>query len=336
MTRAFVCGCRGLTLEADERAFLREAAPLGVILFHRNIGTPDTVRALTAEIRAALGRDDALVLVDQEGGRVQRLKAPHWRRYPAAARFAAAYPAIEARAEAIGLLARLMAQDLSDLGITVDCLPVLDVPVTGSHDIIGDRAYDRDPEHVARLGRAAADGLLAGGVLPVMKHVPGHGRAEADSHLALPIVAASRADLEASDFLPFRRNADLPAAMTAHVVYTALDPDRPATVSPAVIEEIVRGAIGFDGLLFSDDLSMKALPGTFREKTEALFAAGVDVALHCNGEMAEAQEVAAASPQLEGRAAARLGRALAALGDRQSFDPVDAAARLERVLATPA
>ncbi len=230
-----------------------------------------------------------------------------------------------------------MAGDLRDVGIDVDCLPVLDVPVVGSHDIIGDRAYDRDPLLVARLGRAAAEGLLAAGVLPVMKHVPGHGRARADSHLALPVVEASLDELVASDFLPFHRNADLPAAMTAHVVFTALDPDRPATISPIVIADIVRGAIGFDGLLFSDDLSMKALPGTFREKTEALFAAGVDVALHCNGDPVEAQEVAAASPILSGAGRARFDRALAAKsGPTTGFDPVDAAARLDHVLAASA
>ena len=336
MPRAFVCGCRGLSLEADERAFLKEADPLGVILFRRNIGSPDAVRALTAEIRAALGRDDALILVDQEGGRVQRLAAPHWRRYPAAARFAAAFPDVDERLQAIAAGARLLAQDLVAVGITVDCLPVLDVPVEGSHDVIGDRAYARDPDLVARLGRAAADGLMAGGVLPVMKHVPGHGRAGADSHLALPVVDATRAALEASDFVPFRRNADLPAAMTAHVVYAALDPNRPATISPVVIEEVVRGAIGFEGLLFSDDVSMKALPGTFREKTEALFAAGVDVALHCNGERVEAEAVAGASPRMAGRAAQRLARALASpAAASDAFDSVDAVAMLERVLATP-
>jgi beta-N-acetylhexosaminidase len=227
-----------------------------------------------------------------------------------------------------------MAADLRAVGIDVDCLPVLDVPVEGSHDVIGDRAYARDPEAVARLGRAAAEGLLDGGVLPVMKHVPGHGRAFADSHLDLPVVEASKEELAASDFHPFQRNADLPAAMTAHVVYTALDPARPATISPVVIQDIVRGAIGFDGLLFSDDLSMKALPGTFREKTLALFGAGVDIALHCNGDPDEAAEVASAAPELQGEALARAGRALAAMKrPSPDFDPVDAALRLQRVLA---
>ncbi len=331
MTRAFVCGCRGTALDPDERRFLREAAPLGVILFKRNIADPAQVLALTNDIRDALGRN-AMVLVDQEGGRVQRLGPPHWRRYPPAARFAAV-ETLEERAAVIRLSARLMAHDLLSLGIDVDCLPVLDVPVEGSHDVIGDRAYARDPATVATLGRAAAEGMLDGGVLPVMKHVPGHGRAEADSHLALPTVEASLDELRRSDFEPFRRNRDLPAAMTAHVVYRALDPERPATISAKVIGEVVRGEIGFDGLLFSDDLSMKALPGTFREKAEALFAAGVDVALHCNGDMEEAQEVAAVSPLLAGAAARRVARARAAVRAPQNFDPVDAAAELDRRLA---
>ncbi len=331
MTRAFVCGCRGTVLESDERRFLTEAAPLGVILFKRNITDPAQVLALTGAIRDALGRDDAMVLVDQEGGRVQRLGPPHWRRYPAAACFAA-IPDLDERAAMIRLCARLMAHDLLSLGIDVDCLPVLDVPVEGSHDVIGDRAYAREPAVVAVLGRAAAEGMLDGGVLPVMKHVPGHGRAEADSHLALPSVEASIDDLRRSDFEPFRRNRDLPAAMTAHVVYTALDREHPATISAKVIGDIVRGEIGFDGLLFSDDLSMKALPGTFREKAEALFAAGVDVALHCNGDLDEAGEVAARAPALAGVAAERVARARAAVRS-SAFDPVDAAAELDLRLA---
>ncbi len=333
MTRAFVCGCLGATLDADERAFLRDAAPLGVILFRRNIETPEQVLRLTSEIRAALGRDDAMVLVDQEGGRVQRLTSPRWRRYPAAARFTALAD-LDERADAIRLTARLIAADLAAVGIDVDCMPVLDVPVAGAHDIIGDRAYARDPATVARLGRAAADGLLAGGVLPVMKHVPGHGRAKADSHLALPVVETPLAELDASDFEPFRINNDLPAAMTAHVVYAALDPERPATISPAVIGQVVRGAIGFDGLLFSDDLSMKALPGSFRDKATALFAAGVDVALHCSGDRGEAEEVAAASPMLADAARTRVDRAVAAMrGGVAPFDAAAATRRLEDVMA---
>lgn len=331
MRRAFVCGCRGTALEPDERRFLQEAAPLGVILFKRNIADPAQVRALTGAIRDALGRDDAMVLVDQEGGRVQRLGPPHWRRYPAAARFAAIRD-LDERAATIRLFARLMAHDLLGLGIDVDCMPVLDVPAEGSHDVIGDRAYARDPLAVATLGRAAAEGMLDGGVLPIMKHVPGHGRAEADSHFALPSVGATLDDLRRADFEPFRRNRDLPAAMTAHVVFRAIDPERPATISAKVIGDIVRGEIGFDGLLFSDDLSMKALPGSFSEKAEALFAAGVDVALHCNGDLDEARAVAAAAPALAGATTARLTRARAALR-ATDFDPVDAAAELDRRLA---
>ena len=336
MARAFVCGCRGPFLEADERAFLREADPLGVILFKRNIETEASVSALTADIAACLGRE-VLILVDQEGGRVQRLGPPHWRRYPAAARFAASHPDIEERIAAIRQVARLMATDLRRCGINADCLPVLDVPVEGSHDVIGDRAYGRDPLDVARMGRAAALGMLDGGVLPIMKHVPGHGRAQADSHLSLPVVDAPLEALEARDFRPFCSNADLPAAMTAHVTFNALDPEAPATISRHVIQAIVRGAIGFDGLLFSDDLSMKALPGTMREKTLALFAAGVDVALHCNGEREEAEAVAAAAPMLVGEAAARAERALACTRvPLARFDPVDADAQRERALAATA
>ncbi len=334
MTRAFVCGCLGTTLDVEERAFLKDSVPLGVILFRRNIETPDQVLRLTSDIRAALGRDDAMVLVDQEGGRVQRLTSPHWRRYPAAARFTAiADP--DDRAAAIHLAARLIAADLAAVGIDVDCMPVLDVPVAGAHEIIGDRAYAHDPATVARLGRAAAEGLLVGGVLPVMKHVPGHGRAKADSHLTLPTLRTPVAELAASDFEPFRLNNDLPAAMTAHVVYAALDPERPATISPSVIAEVVRGIIGFDGLLFSDDVSMKALPGSFRDKALGLFAAGVDVALHCNGDRGEAEQVAAATPVLAGAARARVERALSAMrGPKRDFDVSDATRRFEGMLAT--
>lgn len=328
-----MCGLAGTKLSPDERTFLRGSDPLGVILFKRNIGTPDEVSALTSEVRAVLGRDDAMVMVDQEGGRVQRLGPPHWRAYPAAARFAA-IDDLDARTEAVKLGARLIAHDLAALGIDVDCLPVLDVPVDGATDAIGSRAYSRDPAVVARLGRAAADGLLDGGVLPVMKHAPGHGRAVVDSHFSLPVVETALPDLEAHDFAPFRANRDLPAAMTAHVVYTAVDPELPGTISRRVVGGIIRDAIGFDGLLFSDDMSMKALPGSFRDKAEGLYAAGVDIALHCSGDLKEAAEVAAVAPELFGATVRRVERALGALrGKISPFDPVDAAARLDRMLA---
>lgn len=328
-TRAFICGCAGFDLTPGEHLFLREAQPWGLILFRRNVETPAQVARLVAQFRDSVGRA-APVLIDQEGGRVQRLGPPHWRIYPAAASLALLG---DASAHVVRLAARLMAHDLAILGINVNCLPVLDVPTAGGHAVIGNRAYGNDPSKIARLGRAAACGLMAGGVLPVMKHIPGHGRAGADTHLELPVVAASRAELERSDFAAFRACRDLPVAMTAHVVYAAIDPSGPATTSAVVVQDIIRDFIGFDGLLISDDVSMKALSGTFAEKTARLFAAGVDIALHCNGDLAEARDVAGASPILAGRALQRADAALAQLRAPEPFDPEDAAAELDRALA---
>jgi len=327
MHKAFIAGCAGVALSVEERAFFADARPWGLILFRRNVESPAQVAALTASFRDIVGAD-AAVLVDQEGGRVQRLKDPHWPIYPAAARFEA-----EPDGEALAALgARLIAEDLIALGIDVDCLPVLDTPVDGAHDVIGDRAYARTPEQVARLGAAAARGLMRGGVMPVMKHIPGHGRAFADSHMELPVVSASRAEL-ARDFAPFQANAGLPAAMTAHVVYEALDPAAPATQSRTVIQDIVREEIGFDGLLMSDDLSMKALTGSFFERTSKCFEAGLDLALHCNGDLAEARQVADAAPDLSGKSlervnAARARVALERTRGLQHFDVVEARRRL--------
>jgi beta-N-acetylhexosaminidase len=333
MTRAFICGCSAKALRDDERRFLRDAQPFGVILFKRNVETPDQVRALVADVQDCLG-GRAAILVDQEGGRVQRLGPPHWRAYPAAGRLgAAARPLADAKA-LVYRVARIMAADLLQLGINVDCLPVLDVPVAGSHDVIGNRAYGDDPQRVSVLGRAAAEGLMAGGVLPVMKHVPGHGRAGVDSHHDLPRVTAPLEELLRRDFAPFIDNADLPAAMTAHVVYTDIDSQRPATVSPKVVGDHIRGTIGFAGLLMSDDLSMQALQGTLRERAAAAFGAGVDIALHCNGDLDEAAGVAAAAPHLAGAA---LARAEAAMARRDvaggAFDPVEAWAEVAGQLA---
>ena len=332
---AFIAGCAGLELSPDECAFFKEARPWGLILFRRNIDNPAQVRALTESFRDLLGAD-AAVLVDQEGGRVQRLTAPHWPVYPAAAAFEQ-FARDDARLAALG--ARLIADDLRALGIDIDCLPVLDTPAPGSHRVIGDRAYADNPADVARLGRAAAQGLMAGGVMPVMKHIPGHGRAMADSHLELPRVHVPRAELE-TDFAPFRANADLPAAMTAHVIYDAIDPAHPATHSRVVIEEIVRGEIGFDGLLMTDDLSMQALDGRFFERAARAFAAGVDLALHCNGDLTEAGAVAQASPVLAGKALERVERARAqvsaAFAAAEGFDPVEARAELLSALAAVA
>ena len=324
--RAFICGVKGLALDDEERLFLRDSAPWGAILFRRNVESPEQVARLTNEIRDALGHD-APILVDQEGGRVQRLTTPHWPAYPCAARFESASADPETAARLAWLGGRLIAHDLRAVGIDVDCLPVLDTPAPESHAIISDRAYSRNPADVARLGRAAAEGLMAGGVAPVMKHIPGHGRARADSHLELPVVDASRADLERVDFPPFRANADLPMAMSAHVVYTSIDPTAPGTWSKTVIGEIIRREIGFDGLLMTDDLSMKALTGDFRTRAERAIAAGCDMVLHCNGDLAEARPVAEGAPELSGKA---LERAALALDCVRACAPLDvAAARAE-------
>ncbi len=314
---SFIVGCSGLVLNTEERDFYRDFNPWGFILFKRNIDTPDQVRALTAEMRACVGRDDAPVLIDQEGGRVQRLGPPHWPKYPSGRELGEIYlqDAVKGR-ELCRLNSLKMAHDLLQLGINVDCLPVLDVPVKGAHDVIGDRAYSYDAEVVAVLGRAAAEGLLAGGVLPVIKHIPGHGRSGADSHHTLPIVTASRKKLEAQDFLPFKALADMPAAMSAHVVFKSIDGDNPATTSRKIIRTIIRSKIGFDGLLMSDDLSMKALTGTFRERTEACFSAGIDVGLHCNGNIDEMRAVAESTPLLAGKARRRAETALARIRHR--------------------
>lgn len=334
-TRAFIAGCSGLELTPDEAAFFKEAAPWGFILFRRNVETPEQVRALCAALREAVGRSDAPILIDQEGGRVQRMGPPQWPKYPPAQVFGRLHTGNPfAQRELARLGARLIAHDLRAVGVTVDCLPVLDVPSPGAHDIIGDRAYGATPGQVAVLGRAAAEGLLAGSVLPVIKHMPGHGRAGADSHLALPVVDASREDLEKHDFVPFRMLTDMPLAMTAHVVYSALDPERPATTSRTVIQEIIRGHIGYDGLLMTDDLSMHALSGSFRDRAEAAFAAGCDMALHCNGDMDEMKAVAEAAPVLDGAARRRAEAALARIAhEPEPLDPVDARARFDAALA---
>jgi beta-N-acetylhexosaminidase len=298
--RAFVSGCKGLALEPEERAFLRDADPWGLILFKRNVESRAQMRALTSEFRALVGRDDAPVLIDQEGGRVQRLQPPSWAAYPAAARLDPELGPDRAE-EAAFLIMRLIAHDLREVGVTIDCAPCLDVADEATHAVIGSRAYGRDPARVVALGRAAMAGLTAGGVCPVIKHIPGHGRARVDSHLEVPVVPATREELE-RDFAPFRALKDAPAAMTAHLQFLALDPDRPGTVSAKVIGGIVRDEIGFDGLLFSDDMSMKALGGTFYDRTRATFAAGVDIALHCNGDLSEGRPVAEATPALEGKA----------------------------------
>jgi beta-N-acetylhexosaminidase len=333
MARAFITGISGLTPAADERSFLREAQPWGFILFKRNVDTPEQVRRLTAELRDIVGRD-APVFVDQEGGRVQRLGPPHWAAYHPAAAYGALYdrdPAAGLKAARLG--ARLIAQDLREVGIDADCLPVADVPVPGADNVIGDRAYGNTPDKVAALAGAAAEGLMAGGVLPVVKHIPGHGRAMADSHLALPVVAADRATLEATDFAAFRLLSSLPMAMTAHVVFSAIDPVAPATTSAIMVSDVIRGWIGFQGLLMSDDVSMKALSGTLGERARATLAAGCDVVLHCNGDLAEMRQVAEAAPVLAGAALRRADAALARRSAPQALEVAQSRAILAGLMS---
>jgi beta-N-acetylhexosaminidase len=321
--RAFITGLAGTTLTPAERAFLRESEPWGLIVFKRNIDTPAQVLALVSSFRDAVGRN-APVLVDQEGGRVQRLAPPHWPAYPAGAAYGRVYdrdPALARKAAYQG--ARLIAADLTAVGIDVDCLPIADVPVSGANSVIGDRAYGETPEKVAALSRAVADGLLAGGVLPVLKHIPGHGRATADSHHGLPVVETDDATLDRTDFAAFRPLNDLPLGMTAHVVYTAIDPIAPATTSVTLVRDVIRGRLGFRGLLMGDDISMGALSGSIEARSRAAIAAGCDVVLHCNGELAEMQAVASAVPALAGPAAQRADAALARRG-RASEDDLGA------------
>lgn len=334
MTSASILGCSTTSLTDEEAAFFRDIRPWGFILFKRNVESPDQVRRLVDALRATVDRPDAPVLIDQEGGRVQRLGPPHWPKYPPGSVFGR-LPANDPllRREITRLGARLLAHDLAALGINVDCVPVLDVPVPGAHDVIGDRAYSDTPEGVASLGRAACEGLIAGGVLPVIKHIPGHGRATADSHLDLPVVDASYEELDGRDFAPFRVLSDMPMAMTAHVVYTAVDRKRPATTSKKAIREVIRGAIGFDGLIMSDDLSMKALGGEFAERARASLAAGCDVVLHCNGDMHEMREVVAGTKALSGQAARRADAALRRIvRSPEPFDVEEGRARFAEAL----
>ncbi len=308
---AIIFGCEGLSLTAGEIAFFRESRPWGFILFGRNIESLDQVRALVDQVRGAVGYA-APVLIDQEGGRVQRIKPPLTRKYPSGAELGAVYRSNrEDGLRAAWIMSRLHGFDLFRLGINVDCLPVLDVPVPGAHDVIGSRAYGDNPTIVAEMGQAAADGLKAGGVLPVIKHMPGHGRGFADSHHNLPIVDASLEDLRTHDFEPFRRMSGELMAMSAHVVYTAIDPDQPATTSRKAISDILRDYIGFDGLLMSDDVSMNALAGSIGERTANIISGGCDIVLHCNGLMEEMQAVAANAPVLSGKALERANRVMA-------------------------
>jgi beta-N-acetylhexosaminidase len=332
-TRAFITGVSGPELTAAEREFIRSERPWGFILFKRNIETPAQVILLVRELREAIGNPEAPVLIDQEGGRVQRLGPPHWPVYPPGAVFGVLYdidPALGLTAARLS--ARLMAADLTELGVTVDCLPLADVPVAGADAVIGNRAYGTEPGKVAAIARAVTDGLEQGGILPVLKHIPGHGRATADTHFRLPEVDTSKTELERTDFAAFQPLADLPMAMTAHVVFSALDPAQPATTSATIIRRVIRGVIGFQGLLMSDDVSMNALAGSIAERTRAILTAGCDMVLHCNGKLDEMREVAAETPELSGMALERARRALASRGAPQAFDRLAARAELEALV----
>ncbi len=306
---AAVFTCTGTTLDREERAFFEEVRPAGFILFADNIATPEQVAALVSDLRRAAG-EDALVLIDQEGGRVARLPAPTWRAAPAARRFGElAERDLEAAVAAVRINARLIAADLHTLGIDVDCAPVLDLSIPGAHDVIGDRAFAGDPGLVAILGRAFAEGLLSGGVLPMIKHMPGHGRAVADSHAELPTVDLPLEVLRRTDFEPFRQLADMPLAMTAHILFPAVDPDRPATTSPRVVREILRGEIGFEGLIVSDDVTMQALSGSDSERARAAISAGCDLVLHCTPDLRQMQAIAEGCGTVTDAALRRLNRA---------------------------
>ncbi len=321
MRRAVIVGLSGLTLQPQERAFLTDARPAGIIIFARNVSTPEQLSELIHDARDAVADPDCLVLVDQEGGRVQRLRPPYWTALPAAAKFDQHYEKHPDTAKRVlALVARLCAAELREMGINTNCAPCLDIPVAGAHDVIGDRAYGNAPARVAELGRIVAESFTSAGILPVAKHIPGHGRARVDSHKDLPIVETSLQELRATDFAPFRMLNDLPAAMTAHVVYQSIDPSAPATISDKAITDYIRGEIGFDGLLMSDDLSMSALSGTIGDRARAVRRAGCDLVLHCNGNLNEMQAAADHAGNLAGRSLERFETACAIV-NKDIFPP---------------
>ena len=326
---AIVFGCAGESLTPDEAAFFADIRPAGFILFGYNVSTPDQVRALVDSMRGCVSGYTPMVLIDQEGGKVARLGPPYWTKRPPAKVFAdLAATDPDGAHEAARINARLMAHDLTALGIDVDCAPVVDVPVQGAHDIIGDRAHGQTPELVASLGRAVCEGLMEGGVAPMIKHMPGHGRARADSHKELPKVDTARAVLHDTDFHPFAALNDMPCAMTAHVMFTDIDSEKPATTSAKMIDDVIRGEIGFDGLLFSDDLGMEALSGTLPERAAAVLAAGCDIALECWGDLQKMRAVAPGVPLMSDAAMTRYDRMRDAIGAPDDADIPTLEARL--------
>tara|TARA_B100000686_G_scaffold304556_1_gene342271 strand:+ start:351 stop:1391 length:1041 start_codon:yes stop_codon:yes gene_type:complete len=333
---ALILGIEGKCLSSDEKQFFRDLNPLGFILFQRNCESPDQITRLVGECRETVGRDSIPILIDQEGGRVQRLSLPHWRNLPSAKCFADLYEISQADAsEALYLNSLLMARDLIEIGITINCAPVLDVPQPYAHDIIGDRALGSSPRIISVLASIVCRGLLAGGVLPVIKHMPGHGRACADSHLELPTVDASWEELENSDFIPFYELSNMPWAMTAHVLYSALDDNNPATTSLKIIQEVIRKTFKFDGVLVSDDIGMSALSGNFDERVSASLGAGCDIALHCSGNLKEMVATASGAQSLRDSSMRRLqyGEELRQRTIRDEIDKEFALDRLERLLA---
>lgn len=334
--RAAVVGIAGTALTPGERALFAELPPAGVILFRRNCADRAQLRALTDELRGLAGGTALPVFIDQEGGPVMRLAPPHWRPLPSAAAVGAlARGDVPAGRQAARLLGRLIAHDLREVGVDVACAPVLDVAAPGMTAAIGARSFGTDPNLIAELAAALASGLEAGGVAPVIKHLPGHGRALVDSHLALPVVEAAYHELAACDLLPFRHLRTAPFAMTAHVIYRALDPERPATVSRNVIARTIRGELGFSGLLLSDDLAMRALAGEPAERATAALAAGCDLALYCPGDLEANRAVLAAAPPLAASLAVRIEGVLARLAATvpDGFEPGRAAAELDALLA---
>lgn len=335
-TKAVILGCAGLELTDWEKSFFSDFDPLGFILFARNCETPDQIKALTAALRDTVGRCDAPVLIDQEGGRVARLRPPHWRAAPAARCFGAlSEKDSSAACEAVEINGQLLALELAELGIDVDCAPVLDIPVEGAHDIVGDRAFGPDAETVIALAQPFCRGMMAGGVVPVIKHIPGHGRATTDSHEELPVVAASVDILRGSDFRPFAALSTAPWAMTAHIIYKAFDPTHPASTSKIVIRDVIRGELGFDGFLVSDDLSMKALSGDMGHRAEAVMAAGCDAVLHCNGDQDEMLAVATAAVDLSPASLTRFQKGRQRLGRGEGLVWDDLVHRLEQLTGLP-
>ncbi len=331
--KAMIFGLQGLTITPEERAFFAGADPWGFILFARNVESPDQLQALTRDLRECVGRKDAPILIDQEGGRVQRLRPPHWEKYPPASALGALHTFDPQKGlRATWLHSRLLAFDLLKMGVNVNCLPVLDVPSPDGHDVIGDRAYGQTPDQVSKLGSEACDGLMAGGVMPVIKHIPGHGRATCDSHKELPIVSTDLKTLAKTDFQPFVDLNHIPMAMTAHVIYSAIDDTAPATTSKVVMNEIVRGHLSYDGLVMCDDITMSALSGDLTKRTRAIFDAGCDVVLHCTGRMDEMEEVAKSTPTLAGKSNERAISALKGIGQTDESNEADCRAEFAELM----